>query len=75
MPDTNANNMGKVAHITQRHEPFLISLKTNPMKALRRSNVAEQMICPSGVFIFSTGGHVQQKSCRGFLFLLLKVLI
>lgn len=58
----------------------LICLKTNQTNALSISNEAEQMICPlkqivDDAFIFFRGGHVQEKSCLGFLFLLLKVLI
>lgn len=54
MPPTNADNVskihfhkiGKYVDITQRHELFLICLKTNQTKALSSSNVEEQMICP-----------------------------
>lgn len=54
MPPTTADNVGKIhfhkigknVDITQRHETFLICLKTNQMKALSSSNVAEQMSCP-----------------------------
>lgn len=54
MPPTSADSVGKIhfhkigkyVDITQRHETFLICLKTNQTKALSSSNVAQQMICP-----------------------------
>lgn len=49
MPPTSADSVGKIhfhkigkyVDITQRHETFLICLKTNQTKALSSSNVAQ----------------------------------
>lgn len=79
MPPTNADNVGKIhfhkigkyVDITQRHETFLICLKTNKTKALSSSDVAEQMICPlkqtEMMYLFSSQeGTCSKRAVAGF---------
>lgn len=79
MAPTNADNVGKIhfckvgkyVDITQRHETFLICLKTNWQRLWGSSNATEQMIYPlkqtEGRYLFcSQEGMCSKGAAVGF---------
>lgn len=85
-PPTNADSVGKLhfhkmgKYVVGRHEtlPYLPENKPDQCFEYFKGSWANDLSLKANlddVFIFFIGGHMQEKSCRGFLFLLLKVLI